>query len=389
MGGRQRPTRLAYDIETPYGNPDESETGEDDSYHIERVGFSYRGHQALSIPWAPEYLPAIRLLLEADGDKVVWNAGFDNPRIRAAGVAINGVVHDGMVAWHILHSDLPKGLGFVATFCCPGQPAWKHLSSSRPAFYNATDADVELRCFEVIEEELRRTGLWDVYQRDVLDLDPVLRFMSDQGMPVDQEVRYDYASKLAIEQRRLRAEMADLVPLSARSYSPKGGYVKTPDDLTNCVAIEVEATVKRCSRCGYINPTKPHFRTLKKPTVSKPQNPCAGASVVATVEKVERFARLDPFKPSRNLLIRYQQLLGRKLVKQWDKKSGTKKVSMDEKALKELQRTYPGDRLYPAVLEDRELDKLAGTYIGRPGGASGDPLPTWSDSESDSGRLAA
>jgi DNA polymerase I-like protein with 3'-5' exonuclease and polymerase domains len=39
---------------------------------------------------------------------------------------------------------------------------------------------------------------------------------------------------------------------------------------------------------------------------------------------------------------------------------------MDEKAIKELMRKYPDDKLYPLVLQYRELDKIAGTYIGRP-----------------------
>lgn len=362
-----RPIRLAYDIETPGKGDDEGEVDDDDpTYTIWRIGFSYEGLAALSVPWKPEYMAAIRLLLESEGEKVVWNAGYDNPRIRAGGVAINGVIHDGMVAWHILHSDLPKGLGFVATFTCPWQPAWKHLSGSRPAFYNATDADVELRSFEAIEEELLRTGLWDVYQRDVLDLEPILVFMHERGMPVDRTVRADRAARLAERQAAVLARLESAIPVSCRSYKPKEGYVKPPADTIGCVEITVQVPVRRCDRCGFANPTKPHFRTFKRPTAKRPQNPCAGAGVVVQVEPVTRYAKLDPFKPSRNVLIRYQQVLGRPVPRKRDKKSGQWKASLDEKAIKELMRKFPDDPVYPSVLEYRELDKLAGTYIGRP-----------------------
>jgi hypothetical protein len=128
--------RLAFDIETPGKGEDEEDIDTDSdapdrTWRIERIGFAYKPLQALSVPWEPPYMAAIKLLMASAGEKVVWNAGFDVPRIKRAGVPINGIVHDGMVAWHILHSDLPKRLGFVATFTCPWQPAWKHLSGAQ------------------------------------------------------------------------------------------------------------------------------------------------------------------------------------------------------------------------------------------------------------------
>jgi len=361
--------RLAYDIETPGKGEDEEALSDDDdpTFTIWRIGFSFEPFGALSVPWRPEYMAAIRLLLEGDGEKVVWNAGFDNPRIVSNGVAINGLVHDGMVAWHILQSDLPKKLGFVATFATPFQPEWKHLSHSRPAFYNATDADVELRSFLHIERELKRVGLWKVYQDDVLDLDPILRHMSRVGVLIDQDVRFEKAVQLAAKQTEVLAGLEARVPLSARRWDPPQGFVRAPAETEGLISIEVEASVKRCDRCGLINPTKPHFKTLKRPTAKKPQNPCAGACPVVRQEKVIRFARLVPFKPSREQLIRYQLALGRPVPTTKDKKTGERRATMNEKAVKEMIRKFGEvDPLYAGVLEYRELDKLGGTYIGRP-----------------------
>ncbi len=360
----QSPIRLAYDIETPGKDADESESDTDDpTYFIWRIGFAYEGLSALSIPWTPEYIPAIKLILDSPGDKVVWNAGFDNPRIKHNGVTINGLIHDGMVAWHILHSDLPKGLGFVATFTCPYQPAWKHLSTKQPAFYNATDADVELRSFQLIEQELKSTGLWGVYQRDVIDLDPILMYMSSMGMPIDPVVREDRAHKLATRQATCLAEMSAAVPIAARRIDHE--FVKTPADTSGLIPVERGALVKRCSQCGVENPRKPHFKTLKRPTVKKPQNPCSGATVTEASEDVVRYARLADFTPSRHQLIAYQNHMNRAVPTVWDKKEGKRKPSMGEKALKTLIGKFPLDKLYPLVLQFRELDKIGGTYIGR------------------------
>jgi uracil-DNA glycosylase family 4 len=354
---------LAYDIETPYKGDDEGDLDADDdpTYFIERIGFSYAPHTALSIPWEGPYLPAIKLLLESGGEKVVWNAGFDNPRIRHNGVAINGLVHDGMVAWHVLHSDLPKGLGFVATFTCPYQPAWKHLSGSRPAFYNATDADVELRSMLAIEDELRRTGLWDVYEKDVLDLDPILTFMSGAGMPIDASIRATNAQILDEKLRFIKGELEGLIPMTARKIEKV--FVGVPKDTTGLLTRPGRRVYPTCPQCGLQRPRKDHYKVFKKKV-----NLCGGRESVPVEQQVTEYYRLGEFKPSREQLIRYQQVNNRTVPKTRDKKTGAYKPSMDEKAIKTLILKYPGDPVYNLVLEYRELDKLAGTYIGRPSG---------------------
>lgn len=150
---------VSYDIETPDKGEREDKVEADASYNIIRVSFSTREYTGMSCWWNKNYLPAIKLMLENDHPKIGWNSKkFDDPRILHAGVGIGGERHDGMVAWHVLHSDLEKSLGFVATFMCPEQPRWKHLSQVRgkEAFYNAVDSCVALRCTLRTFDELRR-----------------------------------------------------------------------------------------------------------------------------------------------------------------------------------------------------------------------------------------
>lgn len=355
--------RLAYDIETPGKDVDEGENlGEDDdpSFFIHRIGFSYRGLSGMSIPWTGQYIPTIKALLESTGEKVVWNAGFDNPRIIHNGVKINGLIHDGMVAWHILHSDLPKGLGFVATFTCPWQSAWKHLSHSSPAYYNCTDADVELRSMESIEGELKKLGLWEVYVRDVLDLQPILDHMHEVGMPVDHTIRMDRAVKLADKQRTVLSEMESLVPLEARTIAHVYKEEPAPEARAGLRTRPGLRMVDECDRCGLEWPRKDHFKHYVRKV-----NPCDGAGIRTVEREVTEYYRLSDFKPSRNQIIKYNDNAGRFTPLKKDKKTGEKKPSTDEKSLKTLIQKYPLDNFYRKVLEYRELDKLAGTYIGR------------------------
>ena len=359
---------LAFDIETPGKDDDEDEIDTDTdapdrTWRIDRVGFSYRGLSALSVPWEPAYFAAIRLLLESAGPKVVWNQGFDVPRIRRAGFGIDGIIHDGMVAWHVLHSDLPKSLRFVATFTCPFQPAWKHLSSARPAFYNATDADVELRSMIHIEQSLRDAGLWDVYVRDVVELEPILIHMHQKGMPVDAEVRLDRARKLAEQFALVRSQLEDAVPREARRIDHV--YKETPKDVTGLLSRPGTRLVRRCSVCGLAKPRRDHTKRFVKKA-----NPCADAPINEVEESVSEFYRLSPFSPSRDQLIRYHQHLGRPLPTVWDKKAHKRRVSFGERQILDLRGKYPLDPIYGLVIEYRTIDKIAGTYIGRPNDAS-------------------
>ena len=62
----------------------------------------------------------------------------------------------------------------------------------------------------------------------------------------------------------------------------------------------------------------------------------------------------------------YQRAKKRLIPSTYDSKSRSRKPSMNEHAIKTLIAKYPLDPLYPLVLEWREIDKLAGTYVGRP-----------------------
>jgi DNA polymerase len=352
---------LSVDIETPGKDEDEGELDIDSEVEasILRIGFSYEPYTGVSIPWQGPYIAGIKELLAASGSKLWWNKSFDYPRLVAAGMSINGTSHDGMVAWHVLNSDIPKSLGFVATFCCPDQPMWKHLAHEKPAFYNCTDVDVALRNMLRIETELRKVGMWDIYDRYVLQLDPVLSQMSANGMPIDHEKRRMYAAELAVRQADVLERMRKVVPLEALNHSPKGGYVKEPEDKTGMTSFVSEIVVKRCSNCGEENPKKPHFRTLKTR-----ERPCAGAEKVDVKEHRVRWARAIPFVPSNVQILNYQRVMKHQPVMRG--RGVDRKPTTDENAIKSLMIKYKDNPLYPLVLEYRELDKLGGTYIGRP-----------------------
>lgn len=366
----------AFDIETAYDDEEKEEGGMDDedrSYLILRISFSYRAGEAISFPWSGEYLAAVRRIFDSTGGKVVWNEGFDVPRLRAAGIQIAGTIFDGMVAWHVLESDLPKRLKFVASMLLPHQGPWKHLNRERPAFYNATDSDVEGQATSTIFQRLRESGLWRVYDRHILQMGPIFVHMSARGMPIDAVRRRDYAHLLASKQSEVLGRMVAAVPRAARLVDHVFPPHRRPQDASECLVESLPIPVVKCPQCGTERPTKAHFRVLKKKV-----NPCGGLAPITVTEARECWVRLKPWRPSGLQMLMYCKVAGIKPISRRDRQTGLVRPTFDENAIRNLCLRHPEDPLFSVILEYREVDKIAGTYIGRPAasGTGTDGLPS-------------
>lgn len=347
---------LSYDIETPYKQgEDEEKVGrdeEDDDFTILRCSFAYKPGYAVSVPWTAPYRASLEAIFASFGPKVGWNSrGYDDERILAQ-TNICGDRLDGMLAWHVLNSSLPKGLGFVTPFYVQNWGLWKHLSQVNPAFYNAKDADAALRCWIGIEKDLKKNSQWDIFERHVIRLNRVFDYMSAKGVLRDETLRNQAENTLSHLLKETEDKIEAVVPREAKRVK---SYKKTPKDVTGLVTVTEAAMVTRCSVCRFLKPTKPHFKATKKVI-----NPCAGGHILSNKEMVERFAKIIPWKISKLGLMDYQRVMHQQPV--FDRR--TKKLTFDENALIKLMKRYPKDQLYPLVLDFRGNQKLLSTYIG-------------------------
>jgi len=374
-------TVLSYDIETlGKQSKDEDEVElSDPSYEITRIGFSYRPDEAVSIPWAAEFMPAVRQLMGSAGTKLGWNTSYDRPRVESKGVVINGPQHDGMWAWHVANSDLRKGLGFVATFYAWDQPRWKHLGHVNQAFYNGCDAAVTLKIYLGIHEDLQELNLWDIYLRHVCELDQeVLWKMSAAGVLLHDGHRREASDLLTVQLDEISNEIEAVVPTEARQvkiYKQKKAadraLVENP--LATLLELPSKRKAKVCTACGEVDVTKPHVnrKTIKNETLPllegvqgpkeniKLPNPCFGAGIETTTVDTIAYGVTQAFTPSNTQMMAYQRALKHKPVL-----SQEKRPTFDDDALKKLQKTYTNDPLYPLVLRYRAVEKILSGYIG-------------------------
>jgi uracil-DNA glycosylase family 4 len=339
-------TVLSYDIETPMkakeGNEEVVSKEEDNDYTILRHGFCYQPGHAVSIRDSVEYAVDVRRLFASTGAKTGWNSrGYDDPRIMAQ-MPIHGDRHDGMLAWHVLNSALPKGLGFVTPFYVKNTAMWKHLAEAKPAYYNAKDADMQLQNWLGIKRDLANGQLGGVFDNHVTRMNRVFDYMSEQGVPRDEALRTEAEGKLVAILTGLQAQMEEVVPPEAKNWKMR--------------------VATRCPKCGTQDVKAAHYKSIgkKRLKAGEIEQPCAGLKSVK--EKVAVHA--EPFKLSTPSLKRYQDVQKHKPIIDHKVKDRVK-VTFDDNAIQRLRKKYPKDTLYPLIGEFRKHQKLLSTYIGR------------------------
>ena len=359
---------ISYDIETPFKQgSDEEEVSktDDEDYTILRCSATWKVGSGCSAPWRAEYLADWRRLFASPNSKLGWNSdNYDAPRV-SRHCTINGDQIDGMLAWHVLNSALPKGLGFVTPFYAKNASMWKHLSSSEPAFYNAKDADMALQIWQGVEKDLKENKLWDVFDRHVVGINRIFSYMSSQGVLMDLDARDEAEKKVSALLNDSQAKMEACIPVEARALKV---FKKTPKSTEGMIQVRGTKRTTKCPSCGLHDVKAPHYKSIGKKRITKGdvENPCVGLKSEKVVVSALLWAKPLEFKISPISLLRYQQVKGHQAISVPDRDSATRtrRTTFDEKAILKLSKRYPKDELYPIILEFRGLQKLLSTYIG-------------------------
>jgi len=339
---------LAVDIETADtgGNIDEEELT--DAYStILRINLAYNKDHGVTVPWREPYIPIVTQMLQANKVQCYWNARFDVPRLTIAGVEPKGKILDFMWGWHMLQSDMPMGLGFVAPFYSSYGP-WKHLSHQDPGKYAAIDAVQTLRCAFGITKDLEAAGQWEVFGRHIYKLDTLVLHPAEKiGMLCDKQKLADYKVELQDKMKEVTEKLQILAPESVCPLSPKGGWKRLPSpEPPGLLKIKERALVKVCLGCETVGITAKH-------------SACAAPQVVTEEREVLRFYIREAFNPgSTKQILSYLQLNKQAA----GRSKHTAGPSVDRKVLETLWKKTK-DGFYKHLIEYRDLDKLLNTYV--------------------------
>jgi len=351
---------LSFDIETQYKLSVTSEDEQDEEElkigAMLRISFAWKPHHAVSVPWSAEYFDTIRLLLSSPINKVGWNAAqFDVPRLRQEGFPVGGRIYDFQDAFHLLSSDEPKGLEWVSSYYSSQLP-WKHLNGSEPAKYSCIDADVALINALGIMEDLRYYHQWDLFERHVVDLMPILDEAGQRGNLIDLDYSRALLEELNAEKDVLMAKAQELVP---NFLKPTKRYKKLPSDVGDRIFVPVEemGLVRECTHCHQQGvKAADHFKGGKK-------NPCkaAGATIVKVSAMVTEWDEILPFNLNSSHQIKsyirhYKHPMGK------DRKTDNDSANSAhlEKLAKKYGESHP---IYRVVVDMHKVAKVVSTYI--------------------------
>src|SRR5205807_2233115 len=129
---------------------------------ITQVSLSARPYEAVVFDCEEEYLIELLRLLRRPvrfvGQNIVM---FDSLRLaELTGAEPIRIYADLMLAHHLRQSPAPHDLGFINS-CYARDPYYKDQIQSDRHQYAAKDADCTLRCWKMVEQELRADGQWN------------------------------------------------------------------------------------------------------------------------------------------------------------------------------------------------------------------------------------
>lgn len=333
---------------------------------ILRVNFAYDKDHGITVPFYGGYTDIIRQLCATPlFSKAFWNIAYDRPRLEINECPVGEPAHDFMDAWHMLQSDVPRGLGFVAPFYSQWGP-WKHLSDEKPGEYAAIDAIQTTRIAYGVEADLKKLGMWDTYYRhmyklDVLALKPAeeVGLLVDPGDREKEEGGLSGFRKLLTDTKeeiveKIRTHVPEILRPIEKVYKTRRAITDENDQLLPELAPRLEEfneteIQNQCSKCEKIGVRAGHASVKK----------CFGATITMLEVDVPRWRLWGEFNPSsaQQMLV-YIKHKGHAPGK--NKK--TKADSSDAAALEALAKRHKSDPVYPLCLDLRKVDKMKGTY---------------------------
>lgn len=389
---------LTFDIETPMSSSlDEDEREDLSESDITLIQFSLRKGEGIAFDltgsMGGRYFEVAKRIFASRNVKAnhnTWN--FDNPRLSAKGVAINGKVHDTMWMFKHYMPHLPRNLQGVVSLLNFPFP-WKHLYGSQLAWYGCADVDAVQWIINSLPSLMKKRGVWDGYVDHVFRIHTIMDRAREIGIPVNEEKRLGLLKDFKEQREKIHKELQSDIPIEVRNIKPRRkdketgeisyGYIREP----KIIGIESD-----------------RYESLSKELIGRGKKVCSFEEFLwrkhnityAEFERVDegsgervKFSRwcvIEEFKASSNQLIRYlkwkqeeikgeisrlveergnqknPELTGK--INELKKKLEDYQVPTDEKGKettnkKELEPLYEktGDPIFEKVIRIRSLDQ--------------------------------
>jgi DNA polymerase-1 len=204
-----------------------------------------------------QVIARVKPLLEDNAlAKLTHNGKYDMAVLAEYGINVKNVTFDTMLAAYLLGEKSLglKALAFskLAIEMTPitdligagaKQISMSQVEIARAANYACADADMTLRLTELLEEQLRQQGLWQLFAEVELPLMPVLVRMERNGVALDIDILRQMSHRLGEQLLKLEAEIYNSV---GHQFN-----INSPQQLSNVLFEELKLTPARKTKVSY------------------------------------------------------------------------------------------------------------------------------------------
>lgn len=223
----------------------DTETTSTDAMKAELVGlsFSIEENKAFYVPIPSERDEALKIVNifkgvyeSLDLMKIGQNIKYDIIVLANYGVKFNGPIFDTMIAHYVLQPELRHNMDYMAEVYLnyktihideligpkgKGQKNMRSLSPSEVYKYASEDADVTLKLKNIFEVELKKNGLYSLFEEIEMPLVPVLARMEMNGVRVDTESLAETSRQFAERMSTIEKEIHEMAGMDFNISSPK------------------------------------------------------------------------------------------------------------------------------------------------------------------------
>lgn len=223
----------------------DTETTSTNSLEAELVGisFSVKEGEAFYITMPAEQeltahrLEILRPIFEnEESEKVGQNIKYDITVLANYGIEVKGRLFDTMIAHYVLQPELHHGMDYLAEIYLGYETirieeligekgkGQKNMRSVPPAMvcdYACEDADITLKLKNILEKEIRKEKLEELFYKIEMPLVPVLAYMERNGARIDTAALKETSSLFAARLQNIENEIYSLSGEPFNISSPK------------------------------------------------------------------------------------------------------------------------------------------------------------------------
>ena len=223
----------------------DTETTSIDALNAELVGisFSYKAREGFYVA-VPENQNEARAIVqeftaffESDTiEKIGHNLKYDLHVLHNYDMEVKGPIFDTMIAHYLIQPESKQSMDFLSEYYLKYQPvsietligkkgknqgSMRDIPVNEVCNYACEDADITFQLKKIIEPQIQKDHLKELFYQLEMPLVPVLQKMEREGIAIDVLALQEYSKKLEIESKELEIEIKAIAGVDFNLDSPK------------------------------------------------------------------------------------------------------------------------------------------------------------------------